>query len=103
MAFLARRSYAEKHGLPILAKFTDYTVVGCEPHLFGKSPAMCITKLLERNKITKADIDIFEVNEAFASFVVYTMEELDLDWAKVNPNGGAVAIGHPLACSEPEY
>jgi len=74
MAFLARRSFAEKHNLPILAKFTDYTVVGLQPDLFGEGPALAIPAILKKTGLKKEDIDIFEVNEAFASFIVYTID-----------------------------
>jgi len=99
ISFLARRSYAEKHGLPILAKFIDYTVVGVAPELFGLGPEASINKLFKRNNLTKDDIDLFEINEAFANIIVYTMDKCNLSHDKVNVNGGAIAIGHPLGCS----
>lgn len=99
IAFLARRSFAEKHGLPIIAKFVDYTAVGVIPELFGLGPEICINKLFERTNLSNDDIDLYEMNEAFANFIVYTMEKLKIDHKKVNVNGGAVALGHPLGCS----
>lgn len=74
----ARRSYAEKNNLPILAKFTDYQVAGCAPDLMGIGPAVVIPKLLERNKLSVNDIDLFELNEAFASQAVYCVQKLNI-------------------------
>jgi len=54
---------------------------------------------LKKAGVTKDDIDVFEINEAFASQAVYCVETLGLDWKKVNPNGGAIALGHPLGCT----
>ena len=96
---LARRSAAEKLGLPILAKFTDYHVAGCPPEIMGIGPAVAIPVLLERNKLKVNDIDIYEVNEAFASQATYCVEKLKIDPKKLNPKGGAIALGHPLGCT----
>jgi acetyl-CoA acyltransferase 1 len=75
---LARRSFAEKNGLPILARFTDYQVAGCPPDVMGIGPAVVIPVLLARNKLTINDIDIFEINEAFASQATYCVEKLNI-------------------------
>ncbi len=99
MAFLCRRSFAEKNGLPVLAKFLSYHVVGVEPHLFGKGPAEAIPGCLKKAGITVKDVDLFEINEAFANVTMYAIEKLGLDPKSVNPNGGAIALGHPLACT----
>jgi acetyl-CoA acyltransferase 1 len=99
MAFLCRRSFAEENGLPVLAKFLSYHVVGVEPHLFGKGPAEAIPGCLAKAGISTKDVDIYEVNEAFANVAMYTIDHLGLDPKKVNPNGGAIALGHPLACT----
>lgn len=96
---LARRSFAEKNGLPILARFTDYQVAGCPPDIMGIGPAVVIPVLLERNKLNVGDIDIYEINEAFASQATYCVDKLKIDGAKLNPKGGAIALGHPLGCT----
>ncbi|WFD33051.1 acetyl-CoA C-acyltransferase [Malassezia sp. CBS 17886] len=96
---LARRSVAKKHGLPVLAKFAGGVVVGVPPNIMGVGPAFAIPKLLERAGIQKSDVDLFEINEAFASQALYSCESLGLDMVKVNPVGGAIAFGHPLGAT----
>ena len=99
IAFLARRSWALPMGMPMLAKFLAYDVVGVEPEYFGKGPAEAIPRVLKKAGLTVDDVDVFEINEAFANVVMYTIDKLGLDPKKVNPNGGAIALGHPLACT----
>jgi acetyl-CoA acyltransferase 1 len=65
----------------------------------GIGPSIAIPKLLSKFNLRKEDIDIFEINEAFASMAVYCVNTLGLDPAKVNPRGGAIALGHPLGCT----
>lgn len=96
---LARRSTAKKLGLPILAKFVITAVVGVPPKIMGVGPAYAIPKALEKAGISKNDVDIYEINEAFASQAVMSVEHLGLDHSKVNPVGGAIAFGHPLGCT----
>lgn len=96
---LARRSYAEKNGLPILARFTDYQVAGCPPDIMGIGPAIAIPALLNRHGLSVNDIDIFEINEAFASQATYCVDKLRIPLEKLNPKGGAIALGHPLGCT----
>jgi acetyl-CoA acyltransferase 1 len=96
---LARRSVATKMGLPILAKFTAYVVKGCDPLLMGIGPAIAIPALLEKTGKKISDIDIWEINEAFASQATYCVEKLGIDYKKLNPKGGAIALGHPLGCT----
>ena len=96
---LMRRSRAEKLNQPILGKYVLSTTVGLEPRIMGIGPAYSIPKLLSKVGLTKEDIDIFEINEAFASMLVYCVEKLGLDRKKVNPRGGAIALGHPLGCT----
>lgn len=100
-ALLMRRSTAEKLGLAdkIIAKHVATSVVGVEPKYMGISPAFAIPKVLERTGLKLDDIDLFEVNEAFASMYVYCVEKLGLDIEKVNVNGGAIALGHPLGAT----
>lgn len=96
---LARRSVAEKMGLPILARFVQYAVKGCPPELMGIGPAVAIPELLEKTGKKVADIDIWEINEAFASQATYCIEKLGISKDKLNPKGGAIALGHPLGCT----
>jgi len=96
---LARRSVAKKLGLPIVGKFVTATAVGVAPNVMGIGPAFAIPKVLSLVGLTADDIDIFEINEAFASQAVMSVEHLKLDPKKVNPVGGAIAIGHPLGCT----
>ncbi|KAH8800375.1 Thiolase, N-terminal domain-containing protein, partial [Xylogone sp. PMI_703] len=96
---MMKRSKAEELGQPILARFVGAIAVGLEPRIMGIGPVPAIRKLLKRYNLTKDDIDVFEINEAFASMAVYYVEELGLDPSKVNPRGGAIALGHPLGAT----
>merc|ERR1712217_200174 len=96
MVLLARRSFAKKHGLPIMGRFRSYAVVGVEPAVMGIGPAYAIPSALEKAGLTMDDIDIFEINEAFASQVLMTVDHLRIPMEKLNPKGGAIALGHPL-------
>ncbi|BGP45149.1 3-ketoacyl-CoA thiolase with broad chain length specificity [Rhodotorula kratochvilovae] len=96
---LTRRSKAQELGLPILGKVCHTAIAGVEPKLMGIGPAFAIPKVLEKTGLTKDDVDLFELNEAFASQAVMSIEHLGLDYKKVNPNGGAIALGHPLGCT----
>lgn len=96
---LARRSVAQRLGLPIVGKFVTSAVVGVPPRIMGVGPAYAIPKVLEKTGLSKDDVDFFEINEAFASQAVYSIQKVGLSFDKVNINGGAIAIGHPLGCS----
>ncbi|TPX34994.1 hypothetical protein SmJEL517_g02495 [Synchytrium microbalum] len=96
---LMKRSKAQELGLTILGKFVAFATAGVPPRVMGIGPAFAIPKVLAHAGITKGDVDIYEINEAFASQAVYSIEKLGLDYAKVNPKGGAIAIGHPLGCT----
>lgn len=96
---LARRSVAEKLGLPILARFVHYAVKGCPPEIMGIGPAVAIPELLQKTGMKVSDIDIWEINEAFASQATYSIEKLNIPKDRVNPKGGAIALGHPLGCT----
>ncbi|PWZ02230.1 thiolase [Testicularia cyperi] len=96
---LARRSAAKKHGLPIIGKFVQCAVVGVPPNIMGVGPAYAIPRVLELTGLKKEDVDIFEINEAFASQALFSVEHLGLDKKKVNPVGGAIAMGHPLGAT----
>jgi acetyl-CoA acetyltransferase family protein len=93
---LMTREKAEELGLTPRAKILDQTAVGVDPVMMLTGPIPATQKLLERNSMTMDDIDLTEINEAFASVVVAWKRELDPDMDKVNVNGGAIAIGHPL-------
>lgn len=94
-----KRSKAIELGQPILAKFVGATVAGLAPRIMGIGPSIAIPKLLNKFGLTKEDIDIIEINEAFASMAVYCVGVLGLDHSKVNPRGGAIALGHPLGAT----
>ena len=93
---LMTREKADELGLKPRAKILDQTAVGVDPVMMLTGPIPATRKLLERNSMTMDDIDLTEVNEAFASVVVAWQRELNPDMDKVNVNGGAIAIGHPL-------
>ena len=86
-------------GVKPLGYFVDFQVVGVPPEIMGIGPVPAVRRLLARNGLQASDIDLFELNEAFAAQSVYCIRELGLDPAKVNPNGGAIALGHPLGVS----
>ncbi|KAK9696556.1 3-ketoacyl-CoA thiolase with broad chain length specificity [Basidiobolus ranarum] len=96
---LMKRKTAEKLNLPILGKFISAAVVGVPPNIMGVGPAFAIPAAVKKAGIRVEDLDIIELNEAFASQAVYCMEKLNLDRKKVNPKGGALALGHPLGCT----
>ncbi|KAM6941466.1 3-ketoacyl-CoA thiolase, peroxisomal [Lycodopsis pacificus] len=96
---LGRRSAVEALGLPVLGVLRASAVVGVPPDVMGIGPAFAIPAALEQAGLTVADIDVFEINEAFASQAVYCVEKLGIPLEKVNPNGGAIALGHPLGCT----
>ncbi len=95
-AVVMSREKAEAMGLPILATLRMYSVVGVAPEIMGIGPAKAIPKALEKAGLTVDDIDLFEVNEAFASQAIYCQRALGIDPEKINVNGGAIALGHPL-------
>jgi len=99
MVVLMKRKKAEELGLPILAKHVTTSQVGVTPRVMGVAPVYAIPKVLEKAGIKKEDVDLYEINEAFGSMYAYCVETLGLDIEKVNVNGGAIALGHPLGCS----
>jgi len=96
---MMKRSKAEELKLPILARFLSYSVVGVPPNIMGIGPAYAIPAALKQAGLTKDQIDVYEINEAFASQALYCAEKLGLDFKKINPLGGAIALGHPLGCT----
>lgn len=91
--------YAKAHGLPVLAKIRAVAVAGCAPEIMGIGPVAATRKALKRAGLTIKDIDIIELNEAFASQALACMRDLEIDPAKVNLDGGAIALGHPLGAT----
>jgi len=89
------RSAAEKKGLAPLGVFKGWAVAGCEPDEMGIGPVFAIPRLLERHGLKVGDIDLWELNEAFASQCIYCRDALGIDPEKYNVNGGSIAIGHP--------
>lgn len=98
-ALVMSREKAEELGLEILAIYRGFTVAGVKPDEMGIGPALAIPKLLERTGVSLEEIDLIELNEAFASQALYVIRELGLNPDIVNVNGGAIALGHPLGCT----
>jgi len=93
------RRKARQLNLPVLAIFRSFAVCGLDPAIMGIGPALAIPEAVRRAGLQLNDIDLFEINEAFASQAVYCVKKLQLDTDKVNVNGGAIALGHPLGCT----
>jgi len=96
---LMTRRKAEELGLKILAKHVTTAVAGVPPRIMGVGPAYAIPLAFKNSGITDDDVDLYEINEAFASMLVYCVRKLNIDPEKVNVNGGAIALGHPLGCT----
>lgn len=96
---LMRRDLAEKKGYPIQAKFVLCTSVGVPPEIMGIGPALAIPNVLKKCGLSVSDIDVFEVNEAFAAQCLYSAETCNIPQDKLNIRGGAIALGHPLGCT----
>ncbi len=90
---------AAQLGLKPLARFVGFNVAGVRPEVMGVGPIAAIPRLLKRTGVKQDDIDLIELNEAFAAQSLAVIRELELDPAKVNVNGGAIALGHPLGCT----
>jgi acetyl-CoA acyltransferase len=98
-AIIASEAKVKELGLPTLGYFRQFVSVGVDPAIMGIGPVPAIRKLFAKTGLTAKDIDLFEVNEAFASQCVYVQRELGLPDDKLNVNGGAIALGHPLGCT----
>lgn len=96
---LCAADYARAHGLSVLARVKSWAAAGVPPKETGIAPTIAIPRALERAGMTTSDVDMVEINEAFASMAVACTRILGFDPAIVNVNGGAVALGHPVACS----
>jgi acetyl-CoA C-acetyltransferase len=90
---------AEKKGLKPLGTFRGFAVAGCEPDEMGIGPVFAVPKLLERQGLSMDDIDLWELNEAFASQVLYCRDRLGIPQENLNVNGGSISIGHPFGMS----
>lgn len=90
---------AAQLGIPAMARFVAFAYAGCDPEEMGIGPIHAIPKALKLAGLSLADIDIFELNEAFAAQSLAVLKVLGIDPAKVNVNGGAIALGHPLGCT----
>jgi acetyl-CoA C-acetyltransferase len=96
---LTSEQHAEKLGLKPLARIVDWAAVGVSPEVMGIGPVPAVKKLLERTGMTLDDVGLIELNEAFASQALAVIRELELDPSRVNVNGGAIALGHPLGAT----
>jgi acetyl-CoA acyltransferase len=102
-SLLMTREKAEKLGLKPLARLSWFAVAGCDPEEMGVGPAYAIPKVLQLAGLKTSDIDLFEINEAFASQAIYSVRKIGIEdryaAGDVNPNGGAIALGHPLGAT----
>ncbi len=98
-ALVTSEAYARDHGLDVMARIRAVAVAGVEPEIMGMGPVPAVRKALARTGLTIGDIDVVEINEAFGSQAVACMRELGIDEAKVNIDGGGIAIGHPLGAT----
>src|SRR5690606_5486710 len=96
---LMRESEARRRGLPVLARIVGQAGAAQEPAWFTTAPVGAIRALLERTGWSASDVDLYEINEAFACVTMAAMQDLGLEHAKVNVNGGACALGHPIGAS----
>lgn len=96
---LMKEEKAKEFGLSPLAHLRAWESAGIEPELFGMGPVPAVKRLLNKENVNIEHIDLFEINEAFASSTIAVMRELKIDSQKVNPNGGAIALGHPVGAT----
>lgn len=96
---LARRSEAKKLGLPIVGKYVATSTVGVPPEIMGVGPAYAIPDVLSRTGLTPNEVSVYEINEAFAAQALYLIQKANVPIERVNPRGGAIAIGHPLGAT----
>jgi acetyl-CoA C-acetyltransferase len=96
---LVSDTYAQQKGLKPLGRFLGFAVAGCEPDEMGIGPVFAVPKALKRLGLTVNDIDLWELNEAFAVQVLYCADRLGIPMDRLNVNGGAIAVGHPFGMS----
>jgi acetyl-CoA C-acetyltransferase len=99
MVAVATEEYAKAHELSIRAEIVSHSIVGLEPDVMGVGPSTAVPAALEKAGLKLSDVDLFELNEAFASTSLAVMRDLKLDPEKVNVCGGAIALGHPVGAS----
>ena len=99
VTLICEENFAKENGLEILGRIKSTAVEGCDPNFMGLGPISATKKALERAKISIKDIDIVELNEAFASQSLACIKDLEIDIKKVNLDGGAIALGHPLGAT----
>ena len=99
MLLVCAEGYARERGLPVLAEIASYAAIGVDPAVMGIGPARAVPVALERAGLTLADVDLLELNEAFAAQSLAVVRDLGADPEKVNVTGGAVALGHPIGAS----
>ncbi len=99
VTLITSEAYAKKHKLPILARIKTMAITGLDPAFMGMGPVTASQKALERAGLTIKDMDVIEINEAFAAQAIPVCKELQCDLANVNIEGGAIALGHPLGAS----
>ena len=90
---------AEREGIKPIAKMRSFAVAGCDATMMGLGPIYAVPKALERAGLSLEDMDVIEINEAFAAQVIPCIKELGMDPEKVNPYGGAMALGHPMGAT----
>ncbi len=96
---MADSEYAKKNGLKPIAKLVGYAFAGVAPEIMGVGPVPAVNNLLAKTGVNKNDIDMWEINEAFASQALAVCRDLDLDMSKVNPNGSGISLGHPIGAT----
>jgi acetyl-CoA C-acetyltransferase len=96
---LMERRAAEERGLKPMARLVDYAVAGVDPKIMGMGPVPAVRKLLDKQDLHTGDIDVFEVNEAFAAQALAVCRELDLPDDRTNPNGSGISLGHPIGAT----
>jgi acetyl-CoA C-acetyltransferase len=96
---MMERSMAEARGLPVLGRLVDYAVYGVDPKIMGIGPVPVIQQILQRQGLGVNDIDVYEVNEAFAAQALAVSRLLDLPSERLNPNGSGIALGHPIGAT----
>lgn len=99
MLVIATEEYAQANGLPVLAEVVSYANIGVDPSIMGIGPARAVPVALQKAGMTVSDIDLFELNEAFAAQSLAVVHDLQADPAKVNITGGAISLGHPIGAS----